>query len=101
MWGKAMTADFYLRLATAALAITGIWTLFQPAMIFGLFGAWLHRLMPQWFCKPVFSCPPCMSSVWGTAFWFSTGGEWTMWPLFCICLCGTMKLIVITFLRHG
>jgi hypothetical protein len=54
-------------------------------------GAWLG--LPRWkklLFKPLFACPYCMASVWGTAiFWaaFSYMGAW-YWIPFCVCLCG-------------
>lgn len=49
--------------------------------------------LPRWkklIFKPLFACPYCMASVWGTAiFWtaFSYMGI-AYWIPFCICLCG-------------
>ena len=45
-------------------AIHGIYGLTTP-------GGFLHNRLPSaiW-AKPLYSCPKCMASVWGTAYWF-------------------------------
>lgn len=42
-------------------------------------GNFAEALLPQWLSKPLFLCPTCMSSIWGTLFWFATGNELTLW----------------------
>lgn len=60
------------------------------------------RLLPEWIHKPVLSCPPCMSSVWGTAIWFSMGFTYVplslfdrlfYWPFYILALCGFVRFL--------
>lgn len=45
-------------------------------------------------CKPLFLCPPCMSSVWGGLFFwaFANATFWLLLP-YVICLCGINFII--------
>ena len=100
MWRtQALNPDFWLRLAVAALTIVGIWTVCEPDQVFGRFTNWVEHKLPKWVCKPLFICPPCMSSVHGTWVWFALGGDALYWPLFVICLCGAMRLISENLLK--
>ena len=93
-----MTADFYIRLALAALVIVGIWNAFAPDMILGKVGNWLEK--HPWIGKPMGLCPPCMASIWGTMIWFVTGGEWQGIFVFVLALSGLMKLIAHNLLKN-
>jgi len=94
-----MNAHFYIRLALGCLVIVGIWTLFEKDMLLDKVGDYLVKQLPKWVTFPLFECPICMSSVHGTWIWFITNGEWTGWPIFCIALCGAMKIIAHNLLR--
>lgn len=94
-----MNADFWLRIALAVPLILGVWTLFGKGMLLERLGDRLERTEPAWLNKPLWICPPCMSSVWGTAIWFATGGDWIWWPAFVLALCGVLKLCVHNLLR--
>lgn len=96
-----MTADLFIRLALAALVITGVWTTFGKGMIFGWLGDIFERRLPDAINKPIWQCPPCMSSVWGTTIWFWTGGDATWYVPFVLALCGTMKLISHNLLKDA
>ena len=51
----------------------------------------------QFLSKPLFTCPPCMSSVWGTViFWVvmpMTITSAAIWPLYILMLSGLVALI--------
>lgn len=72
--------------------IGGIYTLLRPGMLLGPIGDFAYAWLPEAVCKPLFTCLPCMSSVWGTAFfWLSSLHDllpWYDWPLHCLALCG-------------
>lgn len=51
-------------------------------------GALLERTLGTTICKPLFLCPPCMSSVWGLVFGISYFGLELKVLLFVICLLG-------------
>lgn len=93
--------DFWHRLSIAALVIIGVWTLFRKEMLLGEIGEWCYKHLPQMLYKPFIGCPPCMASAHGTAIWFYLGGDWAMWPVFLLALCGVMKLLVIEFLSRS
>lgn len=93
-----MDAAFYLRLFLAALIIIGIWNAFAKGMILGRLGDWLED---RWYGKPIGLCPPCAASLYGTATWFATGGDWWWWLPFVLALSGFMKLIAHNLLRNG
>lgn len=45
--------------------------------------------------KPLYGCPPCMASVWGTVLWFAFGHgiEWK-WLLFVVAVSGLNYFII-------
>lgn len=87
-------------LFAACLFVFGVSTLFSRGYIFGKYGDWLIRVIPEWISKPLIGCPPCMSSVYGTlAYLFFINGTLTGWVVFCICLCG-LNTIVLKFLIY-
>lgn len=47
----------------------------------------------QFWSKPLFTCPPCMASVWGTLFFAFTGLEIIHWPLYILMLSGLVTLV--------
>jgi hypothetical protein len=95
----------------ASLITWGIAALFDEGMLLGKLGDllindkhahyhkdWLRR---HWH-KPVFSCPTCMASVWGTIFssyLFATGRFTTIeeWLVLCFAVCG-LNFIIVKFL---
>lgn len=98
-----MTTYFQLLLLNLLL-IFGIWKLFQVDEVFGKAGDWMTKRIGDHWVKPLFDCPACMSSVWGTAFFVATFHvmpvwvEWWMLPLHCLVLCGAAT--IVTFLNH-
>lgn len=95
-----MTADFWLRLALAALTISGVWAAFGADMIFDKLGKWAEKRFPKWLTMPTFVCPICMSSFWGSGVWFFAGGDVSpWWPAFVLALAGAMKIMVGTILK--
>lgn len=95
-----MNADFWLQLALAGLVILGIWNAMGKGDILSFVGDWLEKHAPHWG-KPIGLCPPCMSSVWGSAVWFLTGGGWWEWPFFVLALSGAMVLVSRNLLKDG
>ena len=92
--------DFWLRMSVAVPLIIGVWTLFGKGMLLGWLGDIWDRRLPEVLQKPLYSCPPCMSSVWGSAVWFLLGGGFeVMWTVFCLALCGILKLIAHNLLK--
>ena len=51
--------------------------------------------MPTWIKKPLFACPPCMSSFHGTISFlmFHNNLHLLLWPIFVFCLCGLNYII--------
>jgi hypothetical protein len=109
--------DFILLLILTSLWCFGFRALFQEDMIFEKIGDKLwgeekyytidkatkvkKGLLPEWICKPLFQCPPCMSSIHGTYAFFSLFDHHhinildtvSLWVAFCVCLCGLNYLI--------
>lgn len=50
--------------------------------------------------KPLFLCPPCMASIWGTTFywWVFAGGikEWIV----CVLLCSILNKIIYPYVEQ-
>jgi hypothetical protein len=84
---------FWITLALAALIIMGVWTSFGEGMIFAKLGDWMEDNLHPYVNKPIFTCPQCMSSLWGGSIWIWSGGAWQVLPVFILALCGLMRLI--------
>lgn len=81
--------QFIAFLIVSSLWIWGIHGFFQLTGFSDSFN-WL----PSWITKPLWDCPPCESSVHGTAIFFIfTNFDFMLWPVFCICLCGLNYII--------
>jgi hypothetical protein len=48
--------------------------------------------MAEFWCKPLFDCPPCMASVWGLMGWFYFAPQLALVP-YILALCGVNALI--------
>lgn len=100
-----MTSFFWLALAIGVLWIAGVWTLFRPKMLFGDLADWLEyyaklafgKEWGEYVCKPLFRCPPCMSSIHGSYVWVILGGSWWGLVPYCVCLCGANAFLFIEF----
>lgn len=42
----------------------------------------------EMFKKPLFNCPPCMASIWGTGGFLFTGLGWEYWVVWVLSLAG-------------
>jgi len=77
-----------------ALFIWGWHVLFNEGMILGKLGEWMTEKLPEWLHKPLFSCPACQSSIYGTiGFFMFVREELYIWPIYCVCLCGLNYLL--------
>lgn len=94
-----MNAEFWIRIALGALLILGVWNAFGKGQILGSLGDWLEDRFPPKLLKPLFTCVLCMPSVWGSAVWFLTGGDWFYWMFYVIALSGLMKLIPMSLIE--
>jgi hypothetical protein len=72
----------------------GIYKAFDHGMIFGKIGDWMntrHRTIS----KPLFTCPICMASVWGSAYFLLLADSWLwMWPVHVLALAGLNRLLM-------
>lgn len=86
----------------ATLLLSSLWclgvnSLFQEDMILEKAGTWLDEHLHLWVNKPFWRCPPCMSSVHGSALYFGfLYADFGLpgWPFFVVCLAGLNYLIV-------
>ena len=91
--------DFLPRLLIASLVCFGIWNAFAPGMIFGRLGDIFERRLPQALQKPLYSCPPCLASIYGSVMWFLLGGDTTLWIPFVIALSGFNRIVAANLLK--
>ena len=88
--------EYYLIVMAVTLAfIWGLNYACRSGEIFGDPADWMRAHAPKWINTPLFDCPYCMSSVWGTIFFviFLWGLPWYLWVIFCFCLTGLGHLI--------
>lgn len=85
--------DFIIYLVVASLWIWGVYAVFDSKHLLGKIAAWIEVNTSTTFCRPLFLCPTCMSSVhgilWGVLCYDFT---YTVFP-FIICLCGLNYII--------
>ncbi len=70
----------------------------KPAILsFIPYGIYKHFNINKTLLKPVFLCPICMSSIWGTAFyWYNnsiTNESIIVWPVYLVVLAGLTRLL--------
>lgn len=85
--------NFLQLLLIGCLVCIGIWNAFKPGMIFGWLGKIWDRRLPEVLQKPLYSCPPCLASIYGSALWILAGGDLTWWPVFVLALSGLNRLV--------
>jgi hypothetical protein len=89
--------ELLLQVVFCELAIIGLWFAFSPGEIFGDVADYLEILLPKFLQKPIFSCYLCMSSVYGSLFFWLTHDltNWhlILWPFYICALTGIGKVI--------
>lgn len=63
------TINLFLFAVLNSFAIIGLWTACKPDMLLSFVGDKLHGLS-SYMQKPLYLCPPCMASIWGSV-WFA------------------------------
>jgi len=96
---KTLMNDFLLRLIIAHLVCVGVWNAFGNGQILGWLGDILDRRLPVPFQKPLYTCPPCLASTYGTIMWFLLGGDVILWIPFIIALSGFNRIVASNLLK--
>jgi hypothetical protein len=87
--------DFILYLFLNSLFIWGVHALFSEGHILEKAGDWMTEKLPSWITMPLFDCPACQSSLYGTLGYFLfVNQDVLLWPLYCLCLCGFNFIII-------
>lgn len=87
--------DFILLIIVGAFWTWGVHCLFDEGFVLNPIREYFRREgMPVWIAKPLYLCPPCMSSVHGmmiSGIYF----EWHLYPMaaYMVCLCGLNYII--------
>jgi hypothetical protein len=90
---------FLISLLPVSLGIWCIHILFEEDQIFEKAGDWMEKNWPVWINKPLWGCPICMSSIWGTIgffaidFLFGIHHDLKLWIPFVFCQCGLNVLL--------
>ena len=92
--------SFFTHILLTVFWIYGVNCVFAEGFIFERVGDWIADRVPQWVTKPLFDCPACMSSVHGTISFFIFNGDFMLWPVFCVCVCG-VSYIILKFLKKN
>lgn len=92
------------------MALYGTKVLFLPGMIFEGVKKWLDwwfiergNALTRKLSKPLYACPPCMSSIWGSLiYWWSQGFTWNadrvvFWLLFIMAACAGTWILLYQF----
>lgn len=86
--------EFVLLLLIGCVWIWGVYCPFSDGYAFAKVGDWVRSVIPMWLYKPLFGCPPCMSSAHGffiSAIYY----DWHIYPMaaYIVCLCGLNFII--------
>lgn len=75
-----------------ALVCLGVHVLTREGMLLGSFAEYTRAVIGEFWCKPLFDCPPCMASVWGLIGWLYLNPAMQLIP-YLLLLCGVNALI--------
>lgn len=83
-----------------ALALYAAGVLQSEGMLLQPLRKWLNgKGIPVFLAKPLYACPPCMASIWGSIVWFFVGVDFFSvdWPLFVFSVCGLTYILIYNF----
>jgi hypothetical protein len=75
-----------------SLICLGVHVLTRDGMLFENIANLVRDNISEFWCKPLFDCPPCMASVWGLLGWFYLTPSLAIVP-YLLVLCGVNALI--------
>lgn len=75
-----------------SLACLAIHVLTREGMLLDNVANLLRDNIKEFWCKPLFDCPPCMASVWGLLGWFYLAPNMQLIP-YLLVLCGFNALV--------
>lgn len=96
--------DFLAHIAICSLFCVGFHATTSEGMLLEFIVKPLEKA-PFWIKKPFYTCPPCMSSWWGTLYFVGYSltvsefhiGLISMWVLFIFCVAGLNAILVKFF----
>lgn len=89
-----MKIELFIILILGIGWVWGVKCLFDEGMLLGFIGKLMRDKMPSWLSKPLFDCPPCMSSVHGTLVYLIFYPEGVfLWFFYIVVLCGVNYII--------
>lgn len=74
--------------------IWGIKAITTYPFIFYKQANFVERYAGKWICKPLFRCPVCMASFWGSFIFAISGLTVYYWPVYVIALAGIQFLLI-------
>lgn len=86
---------FLMALAFGVAWVWGVHCIFDDTHLLGKVHAWVEGKIGWKWCKPLFSCPPCMGGFHGAIifFMFFSVLSWWMLPVFVVCMIGVSYII--------
>lgn len=90
-------SGYILLIILSSLWIWGFYAAFDSKHLLGRLASKLIAGLGTTFCRPLFLCPPCMSSVHGMVIGFIYFGVSLKVLPFLVCLCG-LNFIIKTIL---
>jgi hypothetical protein len=80
-----------------SLVIWGIFAATRDGMIFNL----ESLPLPNWLSYPLYECPVCMSSVWGSVGFYMMGDNIWLMPIWILAIAGLNYLILMLILNEN
>jgi len=73
----------------------GVYKALDAGMILHRVNRWtVRKRWPDWITKPLFLCPVCMASFWGTAYFVAIGITWYWLPFWILAVAGLNRILL-------
>lgn len=86
--------ELLLHILLTATAILGLHVATWDDMILNKPASWCNANLPYLLNKPLFNCPTCMASIWGTAYFITYNpAGWVYYPVFILAVSATATFL--------
>lgn len=92
-----MTQEILSKIQLQTLIVFAVWATMWETMIFGFVRDWLANAHDK-IQKPIFECPICMQSIYGSAwYWLYWGNDWKEYLVVLVGCVGLSAILVKLF----
>jgi len=89
-----ITFELFTPLIINCLVIFGVYAVTREGMLLEKISKLLVKVFGEFYSKPFTECPTCMSSIWGTLFYFVFVSQgFLLWPFYLLALAGLIHIV--------